>query len=240
MSTQKDHIAKLIINHTRRQQKLKEQKALYGHSADPQILLEIEDIEKELEILKDELDKTDKQSQVISPAPVAQTPAVEPILLNTLRKLIKQKQESIYYPFQLSESRPDGNFFDSFIHLKLKRDAILSLIDLELLKKTNARSYRFTSKAYDVMGITLSESEKNTLRRLMDYKQKEALYPFYFVVNNEWNFVEPNSNEPEFTGCDIETLIDFKLLERDKGNNYRITAKGYSALSGNFIRYGIR
>ncbi|MCB0209262.1 MAG: phosphotransferase [Anaerolineae bacterium] len=51
----KAHLQKLITNHTRRLQKLKEQRALIGIRTDPAILIEIEDIETELEVLQEEL-----------------------------------------------------------------------------------------------------------------------------------------------------------------------------------------
>jgi hypothetical protein len=50
-----DDIKKLIRNHTRRLQKLKEQQALAGVAVDPRILIEIEDIEREIENLQTEL-----------------------------------------------------------------------------------------------------------------------------------------------------------------------------------------
>ena len=50
-----DDLKKLISLKYRRLQKLKEKEALYGLSADPQILLQIEDIEAELEKLQTEL-----------------------------------------------------------------------------------------------------------------------------------------------------------------------------------------
>jgi tetratricopeptide (TPR) repeat protein len=50
-----DDIKKLIINHQRRLQLLKEQRALQGTLVDPRILIEIEDIETELEKLQTQL-----------------------------------------------------------------------------------------------------------------------------------------------------------------------------------------
>jgi hypothetical protein len=54
----KDDVRRLIINYTRRLQKLKEQKAIEGISSDPKILIEIEDIETEIEILQKRLNET--------------------------------------------------------------------------------------------------------------------------------------------------------------------------------------
>lgn len=51
----RDDLKKLINNHHRRLQVLKEQKALTGWSADPRVLLEMEDIETELKDLRIEL-----------------------------------------------------------------------------------------------------------------------------------------------------------------------------------------
>jgi GAF domain-containing protein len=50
-----DHIKKLIVNHTRRLQSLKEQQALNGLDTPPKILIEIDDIESEIAKLQSEL-----------------------------------------------------------------------------------------------------------------------------------------------------------------------------------------
>lgn len=51
-------LRKLINNHYRRLQKLKEKEALYGLSVDPGIPLEIEDIEERITKLEQELEET--------------------------------------------------------------------------------------------------------------------------------------------------------------------------------------
>lgn len=61
--SQKQDLQKLIINHHRRLQKLKEQKALTGRATDPEILIEIEDIETELEALEANLEILAGQSE---------------------------------------------------------------------------------------------------------------------------------------------------------------------------------
>lgn len=53
--SEQTHLQTLITNHTRRLQKLKEQRALTGLSTDPGILIEIEDIEAELNQLHEEV-----------------------------------------------------------------------------------------------------------------------------------------------------------------------------------------
>jgi hypothetical protein len=53
--THQEETKRLINNHHRRRQKLKEQQALQGISADPKIMLEIEDIEAEIERLQVQL-----------------------------------------------------------------------------------------------------------------------------------------------------------------------------------------
>ena len=54
--SRQDELKKLISEHNRRLQKLKEQQARQGVSVDPKIPLEIEDIEAELVDLKAELE----------------------------------------------------------------------------------------------------------------------------------------------------------------------------------------
>lgn len=57
-------LQRLIHNHNLRLQKLKEQQALYGISADPHLLVEIEDIETQIEQLQIELKTTEKEKEV--------------------------------------------------------------------------------------------------------------------------------------------------------------------------------
>ena len=56
--SREDELKRLITNHNRRLQILQERKALLGVTADPSLLLEIEDIEAELDRLQSELKKT--------------------------------------------------------------------------------------------------------------------------------------------------------------------------------------
>ena len=61
----REHLKQLIENHERRLKKLKEQEALHGKSVDPHILIEIEDIEKEIRKLQTELDEKYPGSQIV-------------------------------------------------------------------------------------------------------------------------------------------------------------------------------
>lgn len=56
-ASQQVHIEKLILNHTRRLQILKERKALLGNLTDASIILEIEDIEYEIQLLQKQIEK---------------------------------------------------------------------------------------------------------------------------------------------------------------------------------------
>lgn len=60
------NIEKLVLNHKRRLQKLKEYRALHGISVDPSILIEIEDIEAKIAELREELEPLKASSQVSS------------------------------------------------------------------------------------------------------------------------------------------------------------------------------
>lgn len=75
----KDAIKRLILNHNRRLQKLREQQALEGIRTDPRILIEIEDIETKLEALQAELEALSDQTKP-SPRPKNQAtpPEIEP------------------------------------------------------------------------------------------------------------------------------------------------------------------
>lgn len=65
---QVDEINRLIRNHRRRLQILKEQEALQGISVDPKILLEIEDIETKILELQSQLDELVKEDETNIPA----------------------------------------------------------------------------------------------------------------------------------------------------------------------------
>lgn len=69
--SRRDHLKKLITNHTRRWQALKERQALYGLEAPVALLTEIEDIEQELAALHDELAALDKTAEPGSPSAAA-------------------------------------------------------------------------------------------------------------------------------------------------------------------------
>jgi hypothetical protein len=53
--SRKNDLGELIVGHTRRLQKLCEQKAAYGLATEPHVLVEIEDIETEIGKLQEEL-----------------------------------------------------------------------------------------------------------------------------------------------------------------------------------------
>ncbi|MBE7555701.1 MAG: FHA domain-containing protein [Anaerolineales bacterium] len=68
-----DDVKKLLVNHNRRLQKLKEQQALQGISVDPKILIEIEDIEAEIEELQQELKELENHEVGKEPRRVPRT-----------------------------------------------------------------------------------------------------------------------------------------------------------------------
>lgn len=63
--TPKDGLKNLINVHSRRLQKLKEQKALYGLSIDPRVLIEIEDVEAEIKKLQTELKEFENKETIL-------------------------------------------------------------------------------------------------------------------------------------------------------------------------------
>ena len=71
--SQKDNLKKLIKNHHRRLQILKEQEALHGLDVPPKILMEIEDIEAKIADLQKRLAEAEDVSQPES-SPSAEIP----------------------------------------------------------------------------------------------------------------------------------------------------------------------
>lgn len=65
--TNENHKRKLIKTYSRRLEKLKEQQALRGINADPELLIEIEDLEIELDRLRKEVDILPRDKVKISP-----------------------------------------------------------------------------------------------------------------------------------------------------------------------------
>jgi hypothetical protein len=82
--SRQDDIKKLITNHQRRLQKLKELQALQGLSIDPKILIEIEDIETEVKELQTELKELETITELsvtklsTSPNSIFQTDTLPP------------------------------------------------------------------------------------------------------------------------------------------------------------------
>jgi hypothetical protein len=73
-----DDLEKLIIEHTRRLQKLKEQQAKYGITTEPHILIEIEDIEAKINELQTELAELKRRYDESSLGSPPDTPPIEP------------------------------------------------------------------------------------------------------------------------------------------------------------------
>jgi cell division septum initiation protein DivIVA len=72
----KSDIQNLVVNHTRRLQKLKEQVALKGHNADPALLIEIEDVEVQLARLQAELASLASEAEAGLPSAGGETKSV--------------------------------------------------------------------------------------------------------------------------------------------------------------------
>jgi hypothetical protein len=96
--SQQDDIKKLITYHTRRLQKLKEQKALEGRSVDPKILIEIEDIDTEIKNLQIQLEEISrggkKSSQRIHKSLQEQLREFENDYQQTAQKVQKLQSEA--------------------------------------------------------------------------------------------------------------------------------------------------
>lgn len=71
--SRKTDIQNLIFKHTRHLQKLKEEQALKGQDAEPDLLIEIEDIETQLAQLQAELAALVNESEAMATTPVSET-----------------------------------------------------------------------------------------------------------------------------------------------------------------------
>lgn len=102
-SERKENIQKLMYDYERRLQKLKEQKALKGLSTPTHILIEIEDVEKEIQPLRAELDTLENENpELILPTELPQKEIPTQLLFLLARILreyqIKFKQDLDKYP----------------------------------------------------------------------------------------------------------------------------------------------
>ncbi len=89
-----DDLKKLIDHHKRRLQKLKEQQAIKGISTEPEILIEIEDIEAEIEKLQVELRETQSGSHITTTKTNVQGNSLPAEKINTRDANVEEKSLS--------------------------------------------------------------------------------------------------------------------------------------------------
>jgi hypothetical protein len=87
---QSDDIKKLISNHSRSLQKLKERQALEGLATPPHILIEIEDTEEKIKNLQKELNQIEPASPPKTPIITSDNSDGKLYVMNPLRELMEQ------------------------------------------------------------------------------------------------------------------------------------------------------
>jgi hypothetical protein len=95
--SRQDHLRKLIINHTRRMQILKEQQALAGRSVEPAIIMEIEDIEQIVDNLQTELAESEPDPTHTSTHPIQASGADNASNSQPARVLVPDDQQPTKY-----------------------------------------------------------------------------------------------------------------------------------------------
>jgi WD40 repeat protein len=89
--SRQDNLKKLIDHHKRRLQKLKEQQAIKGISTEPEILIEIEDIDAEIEKLRVELRETQSGSHITTTKTNDQNNSLPAEKMNTRDANVEEK-----------------------------------------------------------------------------------------------------------------------------------------------------
>jgi len=138
----KDDLRRLIVNHQRRLQVLKEQQALYGRSTPPEIVIEIEDIEQLLQTLQAQL--TDLPHIFIS-----YKRNVEPdetVALQVHQVLSQQ------YPVFIDQVMPVGTYWAERIETELRQAHFLitflsaESVQSEMVEAEIAMAYRLAKE----------------------------------------------------------------------------------------------
>ncbi|GIK41626.1 MAG: hypothetical protein BroJett011_54590 [Chloroflexota bacterium] len=124
-----DDLKKLIFNHQRRLQILEEQSALEGMSADPKILLEIDEIKSKVQGLHEELGKISKSENIgqINVQPLEQVKVETMIWAKDDKEMVRVAA-------------------GSFLFGDKKSQAVLPEFWIDRTPVTNAEYYRFVSK----------------------------------------------------------------------------------------------
>lgn len=147
---QVNDIEKLITNHQRRLQKLKETKALKGINTDPELLIEIEDIEaelKKLEAEQDKLRKSAKESLQIVKADFADRLLSPRETIKVNRGLDTAYNKVTQYLEEGKIPRADG-FFDRDFDARSASDEILEGVLFKCKNEHEEKKLRFISNIF--------------------------------------------------------------------------------------------
>jgi len=193
MSYQQDDIKRLLINHNRRLQGLKEKKALYGLETPVAILTEIQDIEIEIQELQAELVKIG-QFKEIEHLPIASDNAQ----INMERQIVDLEEEPSPKKLRVWQYRP------------------LAIHYLNVHRLFAIFAEKFSSNNFPV------KLEKVNSIRELAYDEYHALMNFTNQMLKRWNpkVLNPNNSENlsiERLGC----VFEFSFAEfRTKNIRY--------------------
>lgn len=174
--SQKDDIKKLISNHGRRLQKLKEQQALHGTSTDPKILIEIEDIGAELERLQTELEKLEDTDEILVTLPLGQIAGGEPIQIPEPIQVRAGTFNGDYTSVLLPRNLAGEKIYALKVQGDSMIDASINNNDVVIIFHTNIADNG------DIVAVWLQDREETTLKRI--YYEKDGRIRLQPANNN--------------------------------------------------------
>ena len=217
--SRKDNIQRLVSNHTRRLQGLKEKKALLGYSTDPSIDAEIEDTEAKIEKLRAELKGIDAEA-----APSSQVSSTTHTNNPTIRETIDNYLETISNTRSLRTFKIYRTATEKFIiFLQEKCD-----IDVNSKKATCVQKEWLANFLADIQDISLAQRKQYSSAikgwyRLLRYELEVSI-----DLESIGNLARPHLQEtnprppiPPPTYHDISKLIDYAMKLSPSPHHYK-------------------
>lgn len=219
-------IQRLITNHQRRLQKLKEVQALYGYSTEPVILLEIEEIEIKINELQSELKEFE---------PIKQTSKNSPLLppgrYKKIQKVISNKQDGIlaFVKNYLKENGLSPTFDEIRVGLNISSKSQVKF-HIDALKDAGFLTYSPKTPR----SISLTEKSKTPDRSFMEVWVEVPLGKI--VAGEPIEIPEPILEDPKssdngyvYNGHRITVPISRDLMHR-KDRIYALEVEGNSMI----------
>ncbi|MCB0175077.1 MAG: NUDIX hydrolase [Anaerolineae bacterium] len=226
-------IKRLLKNHNRRLQKLREEQSLIGLSAEPELLIEIEDIEQEIANLKAELDQIEGPENSTThnlgiPSKTQQNSLHnDDIISNEFNRTLRQyiSHHNLEYPLTISTDE-FANQINQNTGIKIETAKgyltaffeILSLIGIARLKNSGIVELRdeINVAATFAMSLALKEGVSN----LFDFSDSEDIeIPYYgswFLHRLERSRLDHNRRREASRQCEHVVILVKAMLDGEE------------------------